>query len=142
MTDSNYFEHNDNNVSKENFLNLIQVAKADGVVDKSELEMLHRMGTHLGLTVAEIDNLIQSKDLKVYTPPFEMEKKFHQLYDVAAMALADGVLYKNEISMIKRLALATSFNEKDADRVVNLLINGIKYKKSEEELFQSFMQMK
>jgi uncharacterized tellurite resistance protein B-like protein len=141
MNDPNYFEHIDRNASKEHFLHLIQVAKSDGVVDKSELEMLHRMGTHLGFTIADIDQLVQGKDLKVYTPPLELEKKFHQIYDVVSMALADGMLYKNEIAMIKKLASASAFNEADTDRVVNLLVNGIKYNKTEEELFQTFKGM-
>ncbi len=138
----NYFDHHDKKASKEHFLHLIQVASADGVVDKAELEMLHKMGSHLGLTVAEINDLIQQKKLRTYIPPYELEKRFHQLYDVVAMALADGVLFKNEISMIKRLAIALSFNEVDTDRLVNLLINGIKYDKKEEELFQAYKQMK
>lgn len=142
MTVLNYFDHHDRKASKEHFLHLIQVANADGVIDKSELELLHRMGKHLGLTDPEIDELIQKKDSKNYIPPYELEKRFHQLYDVVAMALEDGMLYKNEISMIKKLAIASSFNESDTDRILNLLVNGIKYGKKEEELFLAFKQMK
>lgn len=138
----NYFDHHDKKASKEHFLHLIQVASADGVVDKTELEMLHKMGTHLGLTVAEINDLIQKKDLRAYIPPYELEKRFHQLYDIVAMALSDGVLYKNEINMIKKFAIASSFDESNTDRLVNLLVNGIKYDKKEEELFQAYKQMK
>ena len=138
MSIVNYFDHHDKKSSKEHFLHLIQVAKSDGVVDKSESEMLHRMGKHLGFTDPEIDDLLKSKDLKINTPPYELEKRFNQLYDVVAMALADGVLYSNEINMIKRLAVASDFNDADTERVVNLLINGIKYGKSEDDLFLAF----
>jgi uncharacterized tellurite resistance protein B-like protein len=138
----NYFDNYDKKASKEHFLQLIQVASADGVVDKSELDLLHRMGKNLGLTEPEIDNLIQSKDSKIYTPPYELEKRFHQLYDVVAMALADGVIFKNEMQMIKKFATASGFNDNDSEHIINLLINGIKYKKSEEELFLSFKQRK
>jgi len=142
MTVLNYFDHHDRKASKEHFLHLIQVANADGVIDKSEKELLHRIGKHLGLTDTEIDELIQKKDLHTYSPPYELEKRFNQLYDVVAMALADGILYKHEISMIKRFAIASSFDNKDTERVVNLLINGIKYNKSEEELFKAFKELK
>ena len=142
MTVLNYFDHHDKKASKEHFLHLIQVANADGVIDKSESEMLHKMGIHLGLTDPEIDELIQNKDSKAYIPPYDLEKRFHQLYDVVAMALADGVLYKNEIRMIKSLAIASSFNELETDRLLNLLINGIKYNKTEQELLNAFKQMK
>lgn len=138
----NYFDNYDKKASKEHFLQLIQVASADGVVDKSELELLHRMGKNLGLTEPEIDNLLQSKDSKIYTPPYELEKRFHQLYDVVAMTLADGMVFKNEMQMIKKFAVASGFNDNDSEHIINLLINGIKYKKSEEELFISFKQRK
>lgn len=142
MSTLNYFDHHDKKSSKEHFLHLVQVANADGVIDKSESEMLHRMGKHLGLTDPEVDDLISKKDSKTYTPPYELEKRFHQLFDVVAMALADGMLYKNEITMIKKLAIASSFNEADTDKLVNLLVNGVKYNKSEEELFKAFKQIK
>lgn len=138
----NYFDHHDKQASKEHFLQLIQVASADGVVDKAELEFLHRMGKNLGFTEPEIDNLLQSKDSKIYTPPYELEKRFHQLYDVVAMALADGVLFKNEMQMIKKLAAASGFNDHDSEHIINLLINGIKYEKTEEELFKTFQKKK
>ena len=138
----NYFDHHDKQASKEHFLQLIQVASADGVVDKLELELLHRMGKNLGFTEPEIDNLLQSKDSKIYTPPYELEKRFHQLYDIVSMALADGVIFKNEMQMIKKLATASDFNDHDSERIINLLINGIKYMKTEEELFKTFQKMK
>jgi uncharacterized tellurite resistance protein B-like protein len=142
MTTLNYFDHHDRKASKEHFLHLIQVANADGVIDKSESEMLHRMGKHLGLTDPEIDQLILNKDSHAYIPPYDLEKRFHQLYDVVAMAMADGVMYKNEIRMIRSLAIASSFNEADTDRLLNLLINGLKYNKTEEELLKAYKEMK
>lgn len=138
----NYFDHHDKQASKEHFLHLIQVASADGVVDKSELELLRRMGKNLGFTEPEIDNLLQSNDSKTYTPPYELEKRFHQLYDVVAMALADGIVFKNEMQMIKKLATASGFNDSDSEHIINLLINGIKYKKTEEDLFKTFQKAK
>ncbi len=138
----NYFDHHDKKASNEHFLHLIQVANADGVVDKSESELLHRIGKRLGFTDPEIDELILKRDPAGSPLRYELEERFHQLYDVVAMALADGVLFKNEINMIKRLAVASSFSEADAELLLNLLVNGIKYNKSEDELFQVFKQKK
>ncbi len=138
----NYFDHPERKASKEHFLHLIQVAKADSVIDKSELEMLHRVGRKLGFTDPEIDELIASKESKIYTPPYEMEKKFNQLYEVVAMALADGILYSNEEKLIRKLAINSSFNETEAEHLTNLLVNGIKLGKSKDELYLSFKQIK
>lgn len=138
----NYFDHHDKKASKEHFLHLIQVANADGVIDRKESELLHRVGKRLGFTDPEIDELIQKHDSKIYTPPYELEERFHQLYDVVAMAMADGVLFTNEINMIKRLAIASSFSDADTEKLLNLIVNGIKQNRSEEELFQTFKQRK
>ena len=136
----NYFDHHDRRESKEHFLQLVQVASADGVIDKSENEFLHRMGNHLGFTDPEIDELILKKETKSYVPPYELKKRFHRLYDVVAMALADGVLYTNEINMLKKLAVASGFNNNDIDQLINLLINGIKYGKNEDDLLKAFKE--
>ncbi len=134
----NYFDHHDRKAGKEHFLHLIQVAKADGVIDKMEMDMLHKMGKRLGLTDPEIDELIHKKDSKTYTPPYSLEDRFHQLYDVVAMALADGVMFTNEVKMFKRLAVASNFDDTTAEKLLNLLVNGIKQDKKEDELFQIF----
>lgn len=142
MTILNYFDNNDKKESKEHFLFLIRVARADGVIDKSESKLLYRIGKRLGFTDPELDDLIQSKESKIYSPPYALEERFHLLYNVVAMALSDGILYDSEIRMIKLLAIASSFNDKDTERVINLLVNGIKYNKGEEELFKAFKEMK
>jgi uncharacterized tellurite resistance protein B-like protein len=138
MSIVNYFDHHDRKAGKEHFLHLIQVAKADGVIDKTEMDMLHKMGKRLGLTDPEIDELIDNKDSKTFIPPYSLEDKFHQLYDVVAMALADGIMFTNEIKMFKRLAVASNFDDKEADKLLNLLVNGIKQSKSEDELFHIY----
>lgn len=138
MSMINYFDHHDRKAGKEHFLHLIQVAKADGVVDKTEMDMLHKMGKRLGLTDPEIDELIDKNDFKTFIPPYSLEDRFHQLYDVVAMALADGLMFTNEIKMFKRLAVASNFDDNDAERLLNLLVNGIKQNKSEDELFHVY----
>lgn len=142
MSIVNYFDNYDRKESKEHFLFLIRVSRADGVIDKSEAKLLYRVGKRLGFTDPEIEDLMEEKESKIYSPPYELEKRFHLLYNVVAMALADGVLYESEIRMIKLLATASSFNDKDADRLLHLLVNGIKYDKKEEELFKAFKEMK
>jgi len=56
MIISEHFEHQGKKQDKEHFLNLIQVALADGVIDNSEMEMLHRFGHKVGFTEVEIND--------------------------------------------------------------------------------------
>jgi len=142
MSIVNYFDSFDRKAGKVHFQYLANVARADGFIGESELKLLNRIGKRIGLTDPEIEELLQSKEVKIYTPPYELDKRFHLLFNVVLMSLADGILSKSEIQMIEKLAVASSFNDKDSVKLVNLLINGIKYGKKEEELFQTFKQMK
>ena len=134
----NYFDHHDRKGSKEHFINLVQAASVDGVIDTSESNLLHRIGRRLGFTVPEIDKMIENRETKIFTPPYELEKRCHQLYDIVAMALADGVLDASEIRLIKRLAIASYFNESEVDSLITMLVNGIEKGKDEDDLFQEF----
>jgi hypothetical protein len=58
------------------------------------------------------------------------------------MALVDEMLFKNEMLMIKNFATASNFEEHEAQQLINLLINGIKYGKKEIDLFNTFKQAK
>jgi uncharacterized tellurite resistance protein B-like protein len=138
MSIVNYFDHHDRKASKEHYLNLVQMACADGVIDPSELELLHRIGKRLGFTDPEIDELIGKKASKHFSPSYSLERRFHELYDIVAMALADGILHKAEIGLIKKFAIALAFSSNEIDRVVEMLVAGIKSGKSEEELFSLF----
>lgn len=138
MSIVNYFDHHDRKASKEHYLNLVQMASADGVIDPSELELLHRIGKRLGFTDPEIDDLIGTKASKHPNPSYSLEKRFHELYDIVAMALADGVLHKAEINLIKRFATALAFKSNEIDRIMEMLIAGINSGKTEEEMFSLF----
>ena len=142
MTITNYFDHHDRKASKEHFLHLIQAASVDGIIDNSESLLLHRIGKRLGFTDPEIEELIQKRDSKIYTPPYELEQRFNRLYDVVAMVLADGVFDASEVRLVKRLTAASHFSDDDADRLITLLVNGIENGKDEEELFLLFKRKK
>ena len=142
MSILSYFDNYDMKARKEHFLHLVQVANSDGVIDKTELKLLYTIGKKLGLTDPEIDELLKSKESKIFSPPYELDRRFHRLYNIVAMALADGVLYQHELSLIKRFAAACSFNDADSEKVINLLVNGIKYGKNWEELFVEFQKIK
>jgi len=137
-----YFDHQDRKASKEHFMHLIQAASVDGIIDNSESLLLNRIGKRLGFTNAEIDLLIQKRDDKIHIPPYELEKRFHQLYDVVAMVLADGVLDASEVRLVKRLAIASNFTDDEVDRLITLLVNGIENGKDEDDLFHLFKKKK
>jgi len=130
-----HFDHPERKQDKEHFIHLIQMANADGKIDDSELEMLSRMGNKLGLTATEVDDLLETSKKSEYIPPYELSKRFEQLYDVVKMIFADGKIDDNEMRMANGLALKSGFAEEDIPVLLSVLVDGIKNGDDQDDLF-------
>lgn len=133
-----HFDHPDRKQDKEHFKHLIQVAMADGKIDDIELEMLHRLGKNMGFTEPEIDDLLESTKNMAYIPPYELLKRFEQLYSIVRMILADGRIDDNEMRFATGLALKSGFVSGEIPVLLDLLIKGIRNGKDEEDLFMLY----
>lgn len=132
------FDHQNKKQDKAHFTHLIQVALADGNVDETEKEMLHRLGKKMGFTDPEMDNLIESTKNAMFVPPYELYKRFEQVYDIVKMILADGKIENSEMRLATNLALKSGFNEKEIPGLLILLIDGIRKGEDEEDLFEVY----
>jgi len=130
-----HFDHPERKQDKEHFIHLIQMANADGKIDDSELEMLGRMGNKLGLTATEVADLLETSKKSEYIPPYELSKRFEQLYDVIKMVYADGVIDNNEMRLASGLALKSGFAEEDIPVLLSVLVDGIKNGADQDDLF-------
>ena len=133
-----HFDHPSRKQDKEHFGHLIQIAMADGKIETSELEMLHRFGSKLGLTAPEVDNLLETSKKSAYISPYELSKRFGQLYDVIKMVYADGQINNNEMRLATGLALKSEFAEEEIPVLLALLISGIKNGEDEDDLFDLY----
>ena len=125
-------------INKSYFLTLIQVCRIDGKISPAELEMLHREGRKFGITRPEIDNLIEAESNHEYHTPYSLDEKFEQLYNVAAMILADNIVTEGEKKAIRRIATEGGFSDSEIESLRDILLEGIKNKESEEALLARF----
>ena len=132
------FDHQNKKQDKEHFHQLISVAMADGEIQDTEMQMLHRFGRKMGFTDPEIDNLIESTKKAVFNPPYELAKRFEQLYEIVKLILADGVITDNEMQLAKGFASKSGFNENEIPALLTLLINGITNGEDDEDLFNTY----
>jgi len=133
-----HFDHEGKKQDKEHFKHLIQVALADGVIEDNESKMLHRLGKNMGFTDPEIDDLLESTKNSTYNPPYELSKRFEQLYSVVKMVLADGKIDNNEMRLATGIAIKSGFEETEIPALLALLMNGIKNGDDEEDLFNLY----
>lgn len=136
-----HFDHPSRKQDKEHFGHLIQIAMADGIIETSELEMLHQFGSKLGLTAPEVDDLLETSKKSAYVPPYEFEKRFGQLYDVIKMVFADGKVDNNEMRLATGIAIKSGFTEQEIPVLLALLISGIKNGDNEEDLFDLYKKI-
>jgi uncharacterized tellurite resistance protein B-like protein len=125
-------------VNKEHFIHLIQVSQIDGKVSQSEMELLHKQGRKFGLTEPEIDDLIKSEFKHHYDPPYSLNHKFDQLYNIAEMILSDGDITESEIKAVKRYAIAAGLKDKHIDGLIDLILKGIQSNQDEDSLLSAF----
>ena len=138
MNFSDFVTNHGKRVNKEAFLHLIQVSRTDRNISKQELDLLHKEGRKFGLTEPEINRLIESEKDHHYHQPYSLQEKFEHLYQVAQMILADEVVDESERRMIRKFAIEAGFNDKTIEKLIDLLLRGVKNNESEEDLLKEF----
>ena len=138
MNFSDFITHDGKRVNKEHYIHLIQVSMIDGSISKSEMELLHKEGRKFGLTDPEIDKLISSESHEHYHPPYSLNEKFDQLYNIAEMILADDVITDAEKKMMRRYAVMAGFSDNVIESLINLLLEGVANGEDEEKLLKEF----
>ena len=135
------YEISDHSLKKQNteyFVHLVRIAMADDFLYSPELALLYGTGKMMGLSDQEIDRLIETTGKSDYIPPYELSKRFEQVYGIVKMTLADGIIDKNEMRLATSFAIKSGFNENEIPKLLLLLINGIKQGIDEEELFEVY----
>ena len=138
----NFFEHPEKKLNKDYFVQLVRSAKADDIIRNSELELLHSVGKKLGFTEPEINTLIATTDKSDYIPPYELSKRFDQVYEIVRMISADGEIDNSEMKLAEGFAMRSGFSEEEIPNLLALLIRGIKEGNDEEELFEVYKKIR
>jgi uncharacterized tellurite resistance protein B-like protein len=133
-----HFDHPEKRQDKEHFKHLIQIALADGIIRDSEMAMLHRLGKNMGFTDPEIDDLLATANNVAYNPPYELTKRFDQLYSIIKMVLADGNIDSNQMRLASVIAIKSGFVDDEIPALLELLLNGIEKGDDEEHLFRVY----
>ena len=138
----NYFEHPEKKLNKDYFVQLVRSAKADDIIRNSELELLHSIGKKLGFTEPEINTLIATTDKSDYIPPYELSKRFDQVYEIIRIIMSDGEVDNSEMKLAEGFAMRSGFSEEEIPNLLALLIRGIKEGNDEEELFEVYKKIR
>jgi hypothetical protein len=138
MSFSDFITDSGKRVRKDHFRHLVQIAEIDGKITEVELEILHKEGRKFGLTDPEIDQIIDKEKDFHYVPPYSLQDKFDELYNIALVILADDEVSERERLILRRYAISAGFEDKIIDMLVVHVLEGVQNGADEEELFNSF----
>lgn len=123
------FDSRDKKKRLSHIRNLIALACADGSLDKSEMDLIFKIGVNAGLSPVELKRIFERPDSIAFFPPDSYRERIEQLYDMVMVMMVDGEFHENEIALCKLTAIKLGFKHQIIDKIVNdtvkMIVDGI-----------------
>lgn len=108
---------------RKQLINMYLLANADGNFEEQEQLQIVEKALQFGLSHDELFDLIsEAADYQNAPPPATLEEKVCELYNLAQIAWADGVIKQEEREMLISFAIKYGFVEENAGAIANYLL--------------------
>lgn len=121
MSIADVFENGERKQDKGHFRNLVMIAKADGIVDASEKNLLEDLGMELGLSKAQIEEIKANPEAFEITPPASRTERFEQIVNLIQMVNVDGEVADAEMKLLEKVAVGIGYKDLDDVDVESIL---------------------
>ena len=133
-----YFGKRDEEEKKNRFLDILEMAFADGEISDIETKVIDVIIKNIGLTQEEIDEIAKNPNAVKPTYPKTREDKAYYFVDLIAVMIADGKMAEGQMEFCKVMAKKLGFNPYLIDDVAEILdkleIDEITQEEFDEEL--------
>ena len=110
-----------NKVKLEHMENLVAVAIADGFFEEKEKKFLADKAEEFGLSIQEVNNILEKADLlHTQIPKNELDGE-EQLADAVYMSMINGEVNPKEYELCIYLAQKLNFEKEDVDKIIELI---------------------
>ncbi|MGK7395422.1 MAG: hypothetical protein ACNS62_12675 [Candidatus Cyclobacteriaceae bacterium M3_2C_046] len=116
---------NKTKTKKSHLKNLLEVALADGNLDKNEVLLLHSLGKRFNISPEEIDQIKNNPQTINFHPPKSNKERFNQIYDLVCMMMIDGQINRHELDICKLFALKLGFMPLIVDDFVRIITDNV-----------------
>jgi len=123
----------DKEQGKGHLRSLMEMAMADGEMDKFEYEYLLSIAKKMGISEKELQNLKDHTTHYEYKPPKNKKETFRQLYELIGMMMIDGEIHKKEMRMCSIFAKKLGFSPHNVDELVYSVKQNVSMGNSPEE---------
>jgi uncharacterized tellurite resistance protein B-like protein len=127
MSIEKLFETGERRQDRSHLRNMVQIAKADGVVTDEERELLYKIGQKISLSEEQIKAIIDSPEQLPINPPVSSEERFEQIIELIQMVQIDGKIDESETKLLEKVAVGIGYNdldEVDVESILALIIRG------------------
>jgi uncharacterized tellurite resistance protein B-like protein len=128
------FETKKTKAHKSHIMNLVQLAKADGKISRSESGLLIKIGERNGISAEEVFEMVDASDDFIYAKPETDEQRFNQLHDLVEMMGIDGEVSEKELMYTTSIAEKMGVRKPIAWLLVQSLVDGMALALKREEL--------
>lgn len=123
MSFDKYFASGEQKQVKGHFANLVEVAKADGVVGEEEKELLAKISKRFHITPEEFEAILSGETTYEFIPPVMKEDRYTRFINLIRVMMADSVIDYFEKRTLIRFAAGLSLKD---EKVEHLISNTIK----------------
>lgn len=133
------FESGQHSSKKGLFNNLVMLARVDGKVDDSEIELLSRIAKKLSLTSEQVKEIIEHPDEYPMIPPVTREERCERFIQFVRMMNVDGSIDEREIHLVAKYGIALGFTSPEVDRLEPSVIAKVIAGESDEQILNEIL---
>lgn len=116
------FESGAQSSDKGLFNNLVMLARVDGKVDDSEMNLLKRISKRLSLTDEQVKEIIDNPENYPMIPPYSKEDRIERFVEFIEMICIDGVVDPREGKLANKYGIALGYQEEQVSEIENKII--------------------
>lgn len=134
------FESGEQSRNVGHYRNLVLLARIDGNVSNLEQQLLNRIARRLSLTNEQVAEICNNPDDYPMIPPATREERYERFIQLIQLIIADGVVDKNEIVLVKKLGVALGFTPTKIEEKFPLILEHLRKGMTRDEVFSAIMR--
>lgn len=133
------FESGQHSSKKGLFNNLVMLARVDGKVDSTEIELLSRFAKKLSLTAEQVKEIIEHPDEYPMIPPVSREDRCERFLQFVKMMNVDGKISEREIHLVAKYGIELGFENEEVQLLEPRIIAKVIAGESDEQILSEII---
>lgn len=133
------FESGERSADKGYFNNLVMLARVDGKIDTSEVNLLSRIATRLGLTSEQVKEIIAHSDQYPMVPPVSREERYERFIQFIKMVNVDGVVDPAEEKLVSKYGTALGFTDERIEEKYPIILEKVQAGISRQDILDQVL---